>query len=53
MKNKIKVIGVIATIVGMAATFISEWASEASIEETVEEKVNEILMERERKENEE
>lgn len=61
MKNKrdtIRLLAILATGLGFAATLLSDWANsreqEALIEETVEEKVNEALARRdEEKEDEE
>lgn len=46
MKNKsnaIKVLGLVATLVGMGATLISDWVSEQKMNEMIDEKVNEAL----------
>ena len=60
MKNKrdtIKLLAILATGIGFAATLLSDWANskeqEALIEETVEEKVNEALARRDKEEKEE
>ena len=41
--NKMKIVGALATIVGLAATFISDWANECEIEELIDEKIKEAL----------
>lgn len=45
MKNKsmIKWIGIVATAIGMAATFATDWVNEKKMEEKIEEKVSEAL----------
>lgn len=60
MKNKrdtIKLLAILATGLGFAATLLSDWANsreqEALIEETVEEKVNEALARRDEEKEEE
>ncbi len=60
MKNKrdsIKLLAILATGLGLAATLLSDWANgkeqEALIEETVEEKVNEALARRDQEKEEE
>ncbi len=60
MKSKrdtIKLLAILATGLGFAATLLSDWANgkeqEALIEETVEEKVNEALARRDEEKEEE
>lgn len=48
-KNLIKGLGVLATVVGFAATFVSDWVAEQKLDEKINEKVNEAIAERERK----
>ena len=46
MKNKsnlIKVIGMAATIIGMGASILSDWANEQKMNEKIKEEVNEAL----------
>lgn len=46
MKNKsnaVKTLGLVATVVGMGATLISDWVSEQKMNEMIDEKVNEAL----------
>lgn len=47
MKTKksrlIKVLGLTATIIGVAATLITDWVNEQKMDEKIEEKVNEAL----------
>lgn len=53
MKSKmIKVLGLTASIIGVAATLLSDWVNEQKMDEKIEEKVNEALAKRE-DENEE
>ena len=47
-KNLIKGLGILATVVGVAATFVSDWVAEQKLDEKINEKVNEALAERER-----
>ncbi len=39
----IKGIGIAATVIGLAATFATDWVNEKKMEEKIEEKVNEAL----------
>lgn len=50
MKNEniIKGIGILATVVGFAATSVSNWVAEQKLDEKINEKVNEALAEREK-----
>ena len=48
--NLIKVLGIAATIAGMGATLVSEWANEKKMDEKIEEKVNEALTKRDEEE---
>lgn len=46
MKNSdkvIKVLGVVSTVMGVAATLMSSYASDKNMERTIEEKVNEAI----------
>ncbi len=45
-KNWIKVLGIAATIVGMGTTLITDWVNEKTMEDKIEEKVNEALAKR-------
>lgn len=47
-KNLIKGLGILATVVGFAATFVSDWVAEQKLDEKINEKVNEALAEREK-----
>jgi len=48
MKSKmIKVLGLTASIIGVAATLLSDWVNEQKMDEKIEEKVNEALAKRE------
>ena len=51
--NLIKVIGLAATAVGIGVNLINDWVAEKKMGERIEEKINEVLAERENKENEE
>ena len=54
MKSKmIKVLGLTASIIGVAATLLSDWVNERKMDEKIEEKVNEALAKRNDEENEE
>lgn len=50
MKTKksrlIKVLGLTATVIGVAATLITDWVNEQKMDEKIEEKVNEALTKR-------
>lgn len=48
----IKVLGLAATIIGVAATLLTDWVNEQKMDERIEEKVNEALAKRD-DENEE
>lgn len=44
MKSKlIKVLGLTASVIGVAATLLSDWVNEQKMDEKIEEKVNEAL----------
>ena len=47
-KNLIKGLGILATVVGFAATFVSDWVAEQKLDEKKKKKVNEALAEREK-----
>ena len=51
--NVIKVLGMVTTVVGMAASLLSNWVSEQKMNERIDEKVNEALAKRDEDENEE
>lgn len=42
----IKVLGLAATVIGVAATFVTDWVNEQKMDEKIEEKVNEALAKR-------
>lgn len=45
MKSKmIKVLGLTASIIGVAATLLSDWVNEQKMDEKIEEKVNEVVL---------
>lgn len=39
----IKILGLVATVIGMGATLATDWVNEKKMEEKIEEKVNEAL----------
>lgn len=41
--NIIKVLGLTASVIGVAATLLSDWVNEQKMDEKIEEKVNEAL----------
>ena len=43
MKNFIKVISLVATIGGIAANLVSDWADEKKMDEKIDQKVSEAL----------
>lgn len=43
----IKILGITATIIGMGATFLTDWVNEKKMDEKIEEKVNEALAQKE------
>ena len=51
--NVIKVLGMVTTVVGMAASLLSNWVSEQKMNEQISEKVDEALAKRDEKEKEE
>ena len=42
----VKVLGLAATVVGVAATLVTDWVNEQKMDEKIEEKVNEALAKR-------
>ncbi len=48
----VQIIGIVATIMGMGASLMTEWANEKKMEEMIDEKVNEALTKREENEDE-
>ncbi len=46
----IKTLGIVASVVGVGATLVSDWVNDKKMEEKIEEKVNEAFAERENKE---
>lgn len=42
----VKVLGLAATVVGVAATLVTDWVNEQKMDEKIEEKVNEALANR-------
>lgn len=51
--NMIKVLGLVTTVIGMAASLLSDWVSEQKMNERIDEKVSEALAKRDEEENEE
>ena len=49
----IKILGLVATAVGMGATLLTEWVNEKKMDEKIEEKVAEALAEKDDEEEEE
>ncbi len=45
----IKVLGLTATVIGVAATLVTDWVNEQKMDEKIEEKVNEALATRDDK----
>lgn len=39
----IKVIGLVATVVGLGATLITDWVNDKKMDERIEEKINDAL----------
>lgn len=50
-KNLIKIVGILAGIIGIAASIASDWAKEEAINRQIEEKVNEALAKKEKSPN--
>lgn len=46
----IKILGITATIIGMGATFLTDWVNEKKMDEKIEEKVNEALAQKDEEE---
>ena len=42
-EKTIKLIGIIATVVGMGATLVSSWVEDKKMEDKIEEKVNDYI----------
>ena len=51
--NMIKVLGLVTTVIGMAASLLSDWVSEQKMNERIDEKVSEALAKRDEEENKE
>ncbi len=49
----IKVLGLTATVIGVAATLVTDWVNEQKMDEKIEAKVNEALAKRDDEEMEE
>lgn len=45
----IKIIGLAATVIGLGANLVTDWADEQKMNDKIDEKVNEALAKRERK----
>lgn len=48
----IKGIGLVATVIGMGTSLITDWVNEKKMDEKIEEKVNEALSRRDKNEEE-
>ena len=46
-KSMVKILGITASIIGAAATLISEWVKDRELDEKIDEKVNKALAEKE------
>ena len=51
-RDTIKLLAILATGIGFAATLLSDWANSKEQEALIEEKVNEALAKRDKEENE-
>ena len=49
----IKVLGLVATVIGVAATLVTDWVNEQKMDEKIEAKVNEALAKKDDEEMEE
>lgn len=45
-KNLVKAIGLVATVVGMGLTLVTNWVNEKTMESMIEEKIEDALAER-------
>lgn len=52
-KNLIKIVGLVATAIGMAATIITDWVNDKKMDEKIEEKVNEAFANQENNDEDE
>lgn len=43
----IKTLGILATVIGMGATLVTDWVNEKKMDEKIDEKINEALANRE------
>ena len=50
--NKVKILGIIASVIGIGATLVSNWVEEQTMEELIDEKVNAALPKNEVEESE-
>jgi hypothetical protein len=44
-KKMVKILGIVATVVGMGATLLADWVNEKKMDEKIDEKVNEKINE--------
>lgn len=51
--NMIKVLGLVATAVGMGATLLTNWVDDKKMEEAIDEKINERFTKEENEDDEE
>lgn len=50
-RNWIKILGIVATAVGMGATLLTDWVNDKKTDEKIEEKINEALAKRDEEES--
>jgi hypothetical protein len=43
----VKILGIVATVVGMGATLLTDWVNEKKMDEKIDEKINEALANKE------
>ena len=48
----VKIIGIAATLIGLGATLVTDWADEKKMDQKIEEKVNEAIAKKEGEESE-
>ena len=46
-RKMVKILGIVATVVGMGATLLTDWVNEKKMDEKIDEKINEALANRE------
>lgn len=50
-KSLVKILGTVATIVGLGATLLSDWVKDKTLDEKIEDKVNNALARRREEES--